>query len=262
MSPSHGPRVSAPAEAATGRPATPIPELMVERRGRVSRLLAGYARAKIGKVVDRAPEPVLFARVRLTMLAGPALTRPAIAEVNLDLNGRPVRAQVAAASMHEAVDLLQYRLRERLRRVTRHWEARRGGIPRTEPHAWRHGAEPTHRPEFYPRPAEQREVVRHRTFAPAAQTGADAAVDLEALDYDFHLFTDETTGQDSVVYRSNGGYRLDTLGAAPRLSTQEAIERLALTGAPFVFFADRATGRGSVVYHRYDGHYGLLTPAA
>jgi hypothetical protein len=27
-----------------------------------------------------------------------------------------------------------------------------------------------------------------------------------------------------------------------------------------VFFADETTGRGNVLYHRYDGHYGLITP--
>ncbi|MEU9044774.1 MULTISPECIES: sigma 54 modulation/S30EA ribosomal C-terminal domain-containing protein [unclassified Kitasatospora] len=34
-----------------------------------------------------------------------------------------------------------------------------------------------------------------------------------------------------------------------------------LTGLPFVFFTDTATSRGNVLYHRYDGHYGLITPA-
>ncbi|MBT2381356.1 sigma 54 modulation/S30EA ribosomal C-terminal domain-containing protein [Streptomyces sp. ISL-111] len=40
-----------------------------------------------------------------------------------------------------------------------------------------------------------------------------------------------------------------------------AAQRLRLTGLPFVFFHDTGTGRGSVLYHRYDGHYGLITPA-
>ncbi|MGF6887446.1 hypothetical protein ABIA39_005955 [Nocardia sp. GAS34] len=33
-------------------------------------------------------------------------------------------------------------------------------------------------------------------------------------------------------------------------------------GWPFVFFRDPACHRGCVLYHRYDGHYGLLTPSA
>ena len=38
-------------------------------------------------------------------------------------------------------------------------------------------------------------------------------------------------------------------------------EGLGLLGLPFLFFIDAAQGRASVLYHRYDGHYGLITPA-
>jgi hypothetical protein len=48
---------------------------------------------------------------------------------------------------------------------------------------------------------------------------------------------------------------------APRLVLAEARERLELGGLPFVFFVDRDSHRGAVLYHRYDGHYGLITPA-
>jgi hypothetical protein len=49
--------------------------------------------------------------------------------------------------------------------------------------------------------------------------------------------------------------------AAPTLSTEEATERLELSGQPFVFYFDADHVRGRrVVYHRYDGHYGLLAP--
>ena len=48
---------------------------------------------------------------------------------------------------------------------------------------------------------------------------------------------------------------------APCLTDEEAAERLGLLGLPFLFFIDAAEGRASVLYHRYDGHYGLITPA-
>ena len=48
---------------------------------------------------------------------------------------------------------------------------------------------------------------------------------------------------------------------APRLTIREAAERLEATSAEFVFFRMATTDRGCVVYHRYDGHYGLITPA-
>ena len=49
---------------------------------------------------------------------------------------------------------------------------------------------------------------------------------------------------------------------APRLSVEQAVERLGMLGLPFLFFVDAAPNRGCVSYHRYDGHYGLITPAS
>lgn len=251
-----------------------IPQVKVQSGGSVPQEMQDRARQKIEHLSGRAPEPVLAARVRLTMGADPA--RPALAQANLDVGGRTVRVQTAAATMSEAVDVLEDRLAERLRRVARHWEAVRGGQPR--PNEWRRNSEPAHRPAYYPRPPEDRQVIRHKAYELSSATPDEAAFDMESLDYDFHLFTDTATGQDSVLYRHADAYRLAQLAPEPRrdtpaidmtvsphpapsLTVQEAIDRLETTGLPFVFFADASTGRGNVLYHRYDGHYGLITPA-
>ncbi|MDP4510515.1 sigma 54 modulation/S30EA ribosomal C-terminal domain-containing protein [Nonomuraea turcica] len=47
--------------------------------------------------------------------------------------------------------------------------------------------------------------------------------------------------------------------STPRLTAEEAIERLELTGFAFVFFADAGTGAGALVYRRDDGDYGLVS---
>jgi ribosome-associated translation inhibitor RaiA len=224
-------------------------------------------------------EPVLFARVKLTEEASPAGSRPALAQANLDVDGHTVRAQVAAETIREAVDLLMDRLRQQLARANEHWEARRGGRPKPGPHQWRHGSEPTHRPDHFARPIEEREVIRHKSFAVPWESVDEAVFEMESMDYDFHLFTDVASGQDSVVCRAGPtGYRLAQLAPrtepgpvavplsvselpAPVLSLAEAEELLDNTNVPFVFFAAEATGRGNVLYHRYDGHYGLITPA-
>jgi ribosome-associated translation inhibitor RaiA len=73
-----------------------------------------------------APEPVLCGTVRLSSLADPAVANPALVSIRVDLNGRPVHAHAAAADMPAAIALAADRLRSRLRRVARHWEARRG----------------------------------------------------------------------------------------------------------------------------------------
>lgn len=247
-------------------------------RGDVSPEDSEYARTQVAAMARRIGEPVASARVKLTRVAGPALRRPALAQANLDVARRPVRVHVAAETMREAVDLLMDRLHERLTRLNEHWEARRGRMPQPW-REWRHGGEPAHRPDFFPRPAEEREVIRHKSYAVPWESPDEALYEMESMDYDFHLFTDVATGQNSVVYRAGPtGYRLAqlhprpepgpvaaplTLSAVPAatLTLPEAKERLDLTDQPFLFFADPATGRGNVLYHRYDGHYGLITPA-
>jgi hypothetical protein len=208
------------------------------------------------------------------------VARPVRAQANIDVNGRLVRVQVAGATGMEAVDLLVDRLRHRLAEAARHWEAQRGGKPSAQPHEWRHGEEPTHRPPYYPRPVEEREVLRHKSFTPARISPAEAAWEMDRMDYGFHLFTEAQTGGDAVVYRGGPtGYRLARLASgptwldplagapvtlsalpAPTLTLDQARDRLELTGLPFVFFQDPQTNRGNVLYHRYDGHYGLITP--
>jgi ribosome-associated translation inhibitor RaiA len=115
--------------------------------------LAEYAERRVREVFRYAHGPVLHARVRVARHPDPALDRPVIAQANLDVDGRWVRAQIAAASAQEAVDLLHDRLRHRLlhvqQRVAGQWEDRRGRRPSDQPHEWRHDSEPTHRPPWF-----------------------------------------------------------------------------------------------------------------
>ncbi|MFF2543105.1 HPF/RaiA family ribosome-associated protein [Kitasatospora sp. NPDC058063] len=259
------------------RPHTPIAhDIQVETRGEVSLAAPNYARAKLLAVVERQHEPVLAARVKLTQESNHAVVKPAVAQAVVDLNGRPVRAHVAAATMQEAVDLLQDRLTARLARVHRHRDSHRHHAPAGRG-AWDDEAAREHRPHRRGLAPEERRIVRHKTYSLPSQSARAAVFEMEAMDYDFHLFTDTATGCDSVVYRDGHveGHRLATAGPAgdpepgltvstagvPELAVAEAVSRLDLTGLPFVFFTDTATGRGNVLYHRYDGHYGLITPA-
>lgn len=61
----------------------------------------------------------------------------------------------------------------------------------------------------------ERQVIRRRSFMVRRQTPGEALADLDLLDYDFHLFTDRMTGQDSVLYRAADGYCLARAGARP-----------------------------------------------
>jgi ribosome-associated translation inhibitor RaiA len=235
--------------------------------------LTDQARQKVSAVLRHVGEPVLTARILLAIAPDPAVARPAMASGTVSVNGRLVRAEATADTIRNALDELVSRLRVRLERV---WQ---GGGPagRRHPSA---GAS-VHED------ASDGPVIRQESVAPGPETPATAARELGLLGYRFYLFTDELTGQDSVIYRTGDGYRLASVrpfcaapvpraqtaepappgritvseDAAPSLSVAEAIIRLEFLGQPFVFFADAATGRGSVLYHRFDGHYGLVVPA-
>jgi hypothetical protein len=258
---------------------TIVDDLEVVVRGELPADVADYARERISALGSRVAEPVFHTRIRLTHAPNPGYDRPVLAQANLTLKGRMVRAQVAGFNGYEAVDRLRERLQGLLERSNRHWEARRGGRPEPEPGEWRHDEQPSQRPPYYPRPMDDRQVIRHKSFTPKRVSPDEAAWEMDQLDYDFHLFTDNDTARDAVVYRDGPtGYRMQRLGAGPepapgnpqvtlnphapaRLSLDDAQQALEIGGLPFVFFVDRATDRGAVLYHRYDGHYGLIVPA-
>lgn len=243
-------------------------------RGSVTGLERDYAVAKFEHVVRGASRPVQFAEIRLTREADPARERPAIAEASFAVDGRPVRAHVAATTMYEAADLLETRLRWRFEQLADHDRS----VTRRRPtDAWRHGDE--HRPDRCDRPVEEREVVRRKMFALAPMTPEEAASELDVLDHDFFLFVDARSGEDTVIRHVEGdGYELlsrsepeeplDPRGAPiaranfrpARLALDSAILLLDLGDEPSVFFIDAETGRGNVLYRRYDGHYGLVSP--
>ena len=271
--------------AAGAPPAVTVPvagrpfEMEVVTGGDVDKDAIGYAVLRFGAVAEEVAEPILFARVKLTQAADPARARPAIAQVAFDIDGELVRAHGAGHSMREAIDLLQRRLRAKLEHRAEHREAERTRTAIPEPGEWRHGDLPSERPDYYDRPPDERELVRHKSFAVGELTRDEAAFDMEQLDYDFHLFRDLASGEGALIERRpDHTYRLTRLrpaevasGAtaialtvdehpAPELTVAEAIERLNADGERFVFFANQVTGRGNVLYHRYDGHYGLITP--
>ena len=239
-----------------------------------------YSLQRVRAVMRDIIDPILFARLKLGLARDPARTRPATAQIALDINGQLVRAQVAAHTVREAADLLQRRLRDRLDHRAQHRDDLRTRSGEREPGEWRHGDLATERHDHCDRPADQRELVRHKTFAIDELTPDEAAFDMEALDFDFHLFRDLASGEDAVLERrASGRYLLTRLHpldidpgptsievtvadvAPPALTVPEAMQLLDLDGERLVFFANAATGRGNVLYRRFDGHYGLVTPA-
>ncbi|OAN39854.1 ribosome hibernation promotion factor [Mycolicibacterium iranicum] len=237
-----------------------------------------YAKAKIGSVGRLTRRPMSHARVRLTRSHRPAAEKPVIAQANVDFSGRVVRAQVEAHDVFEAIDMLEARLRRRVEHLHQLWDVHRG--PSAAP-PWRKSEESMPHLGSPAGAVGNPRVIRRKSFAMAPCTVDEAAAEMELLDYDFHLFNEIGSGAAAVLYRGGPtGYRLALVAPAlagevapyrlratisphpvPCLREEDALARLGEMDLPFLFYIDAAEGRACVLYRRYDGNYGLITPA-
>lgn len=254
-------------------------EPTVSTHGKVPHGAVEYAKRKVEALYRAAPRPVVHAAIRLEREAKPGLERSATAEVSLDLSGRSVRAKVAAPTIHEAIDLVEDRLRRQLKRLAE-INITKGRRPKVrEEGEWRHGDEPLHRPLWRERSTEDRQIVRRKTFAVGEMSPDEAVFEMEQLDHGFYLFVNVDTHEDNVVERlDDGTYLLAELrthdpeldgcvapikAAAtmpPELDAGDAAELLTVENVNFVFYLDKDSGRGHVLYRRFDGNYGLIVP--
>ncbi|MFN8201645.1 MAG: sigma 54 modulation/S30EA ribosomal C-terminal domain-containing protein [Solirubrobacteraceae bacterium] len=251
----------------------------VTTRGQVAPEMAHLAAEKIAEVASVVQEPLDGARVVLTQEENPRIARAARAEGEVRLRRTTIRGRVEAEAMEQAIHDLADRLRQQLRRHVDRLISRSRVPAEAGAGEWQRGRwTPPQPPRSFREPGE-REVIRRKTFALDPVSAAEAAADMDALDHDFYLFRDVDAQADAVVYRRDDG-RLGVIvaGGAPATGDDEPVrepsrysEPLALGDAVskmdalnhrFLFFTDAASGRGAVLYLRYDGHYGLIEPAA
>jgi hypothetical protein len=211
-----------------------------------------YGSEQLAALSRHAPVPVHAAS--LTLAAAPA--DGTAAKARLELAGGTARVHVVAETAEQAVDRATERLRRQLRAM------RDGPHPSRavrERGPWEFGAAPTDRPAYAPRPVAQRSISRRkpyelRPFAPEA-----AITTAALLDYDFFLFVSAPTRRPAVVRRRNG--TTWEFADAARCTVADAAELLNVTNARFVCFADGPCDGLHALYRRFDGNYGLLTPA-
>ncbi|MEV6302415.1 sigma 54 modulation/S30EA ribosomal C-terminal domain-containing protein [Actinoplanes sp. NPDC051861] len=249
-------------------------------RGAVTQDEAEHVRDAVGPEISALGHPVEQARVRLTRYGGRDLPMLVVAQVNVVVADRMVRSQLAASGADEAIDGAAAGLRWRLHRLGRRLAAERSGdILGLSPAGWRPVLLPSPPTGLLPVRERPRKLVRSKSCRLAVQDVDAAAFTMELRDYPFHLFSDDTTGAESVLYRGGPtGYRLlrtmagpEPTGTsvpltvrswpAPVLPVAQAVETLnANPTRSFVFFTDPAIGRGRVLYRRYDGDLALLSP--
>jgi len=252
---------------------TPPRAPAVAVRGDVEQDMVDYARDKLDDAVAHLPDAVLATEVHLDHHTDPA-RRPAYhVEMVADVNGNVVRARQSAHSLTEAIDGAAARLR---RRVTRaHDRLRALHLRHRDEASWHHDDAAAAPPPFFPRPGDERTVVRRKSFATSPESIEEAFADLEDLEHDFLLFVHDATNAEAIAYRVEGGYGLMQreptpaavaalgtpleLGPSPATTTlDDALNTLEASGAPFEFFIDALTGDAMVAYHRFDGHFGLI----
>ena len=241
----------------TRRTTQPTAPVRVTSRGQVPDAAVEYAEDKIGHVRDYTTEPVLSTQVVLTLTHDPARERPALAEASIAFDASQVRAQAAAGDLAAAVDLVADRLRNALVHQQDRVQTRHRWLAVRAEHEWRHGTLPSEQLPHFRREPEDRQVVRHKSFALEPMTLDEAAFDMDMLGHHFYLFID-LDGRDALVTRGPSGVPARYDGPVPRLDEDEAKAHLDLAGEPFVFYLDKESGRGRVLYLRYDGHYGLV----
>lgn len=234
------------------------------------------ARRQIAALEDAIATRILSARVVLTNEPNPRIEQPARAEGELNLQGTPIHARVSAETMQRAVHDLAKRLEANAHRFAQRITTRRRRPAEPAEGEWFHGAWSGPRPEHYPRPPGERELIRRKSFTAGPLTEEQAAADRAALDHDFYLFEDADTGVDAVLYRRDDGHLgiIEPPAAGPPpfdrgpvrevsrysepIALQAAVEEMAELNHRFLFFIDADSGRGAVIYLRYDGHYGLI----
>src|SRR6266496_3103083 len=99
-------------------------DLQVTVQGDIDPHTAEYVWTKVRSLARYADHPITHARVRITTHPYREASRPYLAQANLVVRRRPIRAQVLAASPRAAVDELYERLRRQLTARAEHWEAR------------------------------------------------------------------------------------------------------------------------------------------
>jgi len=253
----------------------------VTTRGHVPPGLAEDVQRQIGPLDRLVKAPILDAHVVLMQEENPRIERSARAEAEIDVNGHVIRGRVAEEDMRHAVDRLAEHLGRQLRSFVERQVAVHRRARRPPAGEWRHGQWSPPRPGYFPRPAEDRQLVRRKSFSLDALSAAEAAELMEDLDHDFLLFHDSETDADAVVYvredrrlgviEPAGTPRSLGLGEAGTSEESRLSEPVALAAAVaemneldhrFLYFVNAETGRGNVIYLRYDGHYGLIEPAS
>lgn len=244
--------------------------------GAVSPSTREVAEGMISELSHTAPRAVTRARLKIHHDENRPTAEEYLAQGSMEVTGRRVRSEAAASTAEEALNLVRRGLDRRLQMVAEREQRASIRPPATPAGLWRRNGERTPRPRCCERPAEDRLLLRRKTFrATDTMPIEEAVLSLTLLEFRMFLFTDETDDVGSVVYETGEGVALRRVDGssgrelvnpqvkmdsspAPWLTTADAIIGMNVTEMPFLYFQDVARSRPGAIYRRFDGHYGLI----
>ncbi|MCM4081261.1 sigma 54 modulation/S30EA ribosomal C-terminal domain-containing protein [Paractinoplanes hotanensis] len=196
-------------------------------RGSVTAQDIAYTDGTLTRLLRSIPAAE-HARVKLAEYHSSGRRPLAVVQVNVELDGRLVRSQSTAGVLSLAVDRVVSSLAPRIRRLQRRLAADEIGPPSFGDEPWdrRAARGPT---QAVTAKSTARRITRHKAFPLAVQDMGAATLALDLRDYDFHLFVEDVSGQDTVVVRGGAaGFRL--AAARPQLLPPGCPDRTARTG--------------------------------
>ncbi|KAA8958764.1 sigma 54 modulation/S30EA ribosomal C-terminal domain-containing protein [Mycobacterium sp.] len=244
-----------------------FPDVIVFSGGRLAASHAERAARAVGRVLEHQG---ITGGARVRLAPANCARGPMLVQVNLRVRATPTRVQAVTRGRDDLSSALA-RLDRQIVRVRAAWR----------PRPW-----PDRTRLMLTAPADA-VITRRKPVRLLRGSPAQAVVEMDAMDYDVHLFTDAETGEDAVVYRAGpSGLRLArqrrmcppgwsclpptgcvqpvslvvNSRPTPMFAEDAAVMRLRAHGLRFLFFTNPATGRGQLLYPRYDGNLGLVTP--
>ena len=176
--------------------------------------LREVATEKINRLVKYL-EGMETAEVRFFEERNPRIAKHEVCEVTLHGHGHHVRAKASAIDAFAAIDLVIDKLMHQLTKlkdklVTKHhqrhhhpkgWDqTHKGGVAVLEP------APVVEEASVAAESPDEARIVRTKQFKIEPMCADDAALQMDMLQHDFYMFTNNETGRSAVLYRRSDGH--------------------------------------------------------
>jgi putative sigma-54 modulation protein len=179
-------------------------EMDISIRGRNIELtpaLKDYIGDKVGRL-EKYFDSIKAVDVALTVERNRSIEKTQRAEVTMHVNGNVIRAEEASVSMYSSIDIVV----EKLERQLKKYKSKIYASMREK-----RGSRKSRESQYEPMPVEMESgngepiIARTKRIALRMMTPEEAALQMELLGHDFHLFLDPDQGGVNLVYRRRDG---------------------------------------------------------